>query len=447
MSAHHDHHDHDHDHPPDPDALSVEEALERILSYVDVLPAESVSILQAVARSVAAEVRSGVEVPPFRNSAMDGYAVKLDDLSGASSETPIELVVAGAVAAGEVPTQPLVPGTAIRIMTGAPVPEGTEAVVPFEDTDETGRASEGADIKVIGIQIEPKPGANIRLPGEDIRLGEVVIPAGKTLGFADIGVIASLGIGSVEVTRQPVVAIISTGDELIEPGEKPEAGKIFNSNAYTIAAAVQRYGGVPRIIGVARDTKESLNELLDQAMDADMVLTSAGVSRGDYDVVKEVLVSRGHIAIRSVRMKPARPLAFGAFPVAATPDRPERSVPHLGLPGNPVAVAVSLELFVRPAINLMSGRGDEGRLTVEAVLDEPIRNGDARRVYARVVVYRADDGPRSYYRAKPSGGQGSGVLTTMARANGLAICPEDSPGLAAGDTATVMLLDWVETLP
>lgn len=448
MSATHHHHpghdsghDHDcHNHPPDPDALSVEEALGLILSYVAVLPAEPAPLVDAVGRSLAEDLRSGIDVPPFANSAMDGYAVRLDDVQGASSGTPVELNVTGSVAAGELPEHPLSEGAVIRIMTGAPLPEGTDAVVPFEDTDETDRRQKGLDLERIEIRVAPKQGANLRMPGEDVKRGEVVIPKPRVLGFADIGVIASLGMSTVPVIRRPVVAIISTGDELIEPGEEPRAGKIYNSNAYTIAAAVQRYGGVPRIVGVARDTKESLNRLLDMAMDADMVLTSAGVSRGDYDIVKEVLVSRGHIAIHSVRMKPARPLAFGAFPVSSG-----RSVPHLGLPGNPVAVAVSLELFVRPAIDVMSGRGEIERPTVQATLDAPISNSDGRRVYARVIVYRPEDGKG--YRAKPSGGQGSGVLTTMARANGLAICPEDCPGLKAGDIATVMMLDWAETAP
>ena len=429
-------HDHDsHYHPPDPDALSVEKALRLILSFFSVLPAESIPLLDAIDRVIAEDLRSEIDVPPFANSAMDGYAVRLADVKTATPETPVELDVSGVVAAGQLPDHQLIEGAAIRIMTGAPIPEGTDAVVPFEDTDETDRRREGTTQETIGVRVNPKPGANLRMPGEDVKRDEIVIPARSVLGFADIGVIASLGISSVSVIRKPVVAIISTGDELIEPGEQPEAGKIYNSNAYTIAAAIQRYGAIPRLIGVALDTSESLNQMLDASMDADMILTSAGVSRGDYDVVKEVLVSRGQIAIHSVRMKPARPLAFGAFP---TSDG--HAVPHLGLPGNPVAVAVVLELFARPAVDLMSGRGESKRRTVQAKLDGPITNRDRRRVYARVVVYRSEDG--SGYRARPSGGQGSGLLTTMARANGLAICPEDSPGLKADDQATVMLLDW-----
>ncbi|MDP6665810.1 MAG: molybdopterin molybdotransferase MoeA, partial [Dehalococcoidia bacterium] len=252
-------HDHDSHHPPDPDALSVEEALDLVLSYFTVLPAESAPLLDAVGRSLAGDLRSAVDVPPFRNSAMDGYAVRLADIQDASAEQPIELTVAGTVAAGEIPDRPLTDGTAVRIMTGAPVPEGTEAVVPFEDTDETERNQQGNEIDTIRIRTAPGPGANVRMPGEDIKQGEVVIPDGKVLGFADIGVIASLGNDEIPVVRRPVVAIISTGDELIEPGEKLQPGRIYNSNAYTIAAAIQRYGGVPRIVGVARDTKESLN--------------------------------------------------------------------------------------------------------------------------------------------------------------------------------------------
>jgi molybdopterin molybdotransferase len=237
------------------------------------------------------------------------------------------------------------------------------------------------------------------------------------------------------VIRRPVVAVLATGDELLEPGEANQPGKIYNSNNYSVAASVSALGGVPRVIGVARDTQASVEEALALALDADMVITSAGVSKGDYDFVKDVLAKRGEIALWSVRMRPAKPLAFGAL------DAPDgRRVPHLGLPGNPVSALVAFEQFARPAIRKMMGKELTPRPTVQAVLDDAVNNYDGRRVYARVVVYR-DNGE---YRARLTGNQSSGVLTSMARANGLAICPDDRPRLEVGETATVQMLDWPE---
>ncbi|MDP6822132.1 MAG: molybdopterin molybdotransferase MoeA [Dehalococcoidia bacterium] len=437
MTAH-THHD-DHVHADEDDMISIEEALERVLSYTSVLPGESRPLLESLGGVLAEDIIAGFDIPPLPNSGMDGYAVHADDVAGATEATPIELPVLGEVAAGAVPSAPLAPGGAIRIMTGAPVPAGSGAVVPFEDTDEMERRSAGDDLKKINVRRAPRPGANIRLAGEDIGAGSKVLSRGMTLRPCDIGLAASLGLTHLPLIRKPVVAIISTGDEIMEPGEERRPGAIYNSNAYTIASFVARHGGTPRIIGTARDTEASLNEMLDRAMEADLVLTSAGVSRGDYDVVKDVLASRGHIVNRSVRIKPARPLAFGALKTADG-----RDIPHIGLPGNPVAVVVAFEVFARPAILAMAGHTSLEKPVVEAVLEDPIRNPDHRRVFARVEVYI--DRETGDYRARLSGSQGSGVLTAAAAANGLAICPEDSDGLKPGDVATVQMLDWSEQM-
>ncbi len=434
----HSHHD-DHVHADEGDMISIEEALERVLSYTSVLPGESRPLLESLGGVLAEDIIAGFDIPPLPNSGMDGYAVHADDVAAATEATPIELPVLGEVAAGAVPAAPLAPGSAVRIMTGAPVPDDSGAVVPFEDTDELERRAAGADLKKIIVRRAPRPGANIRLAGEDIGAGSKVLSRGMTLRPCDIGLAASLGLTCLPVIRKPVVAIISTGDEIMEPGEERRPGAIYNSNAYTIASFVARHGGTPRIIGTARDTEASLNEMLDRAMEADLVLTSAGVSRGDYDVVKDVLASRGHIVNRSVRIKPARPLAFGAL---RTGDG--REIPHIGLPGNPVAVVVAFEVFARPAILAMSGHTSLEKPVVEAILEDPIRNPDRRRVFARVQV-RADS-ETGGYRAKLSGSQGSGVLTAAAAANGLAICPEDCDGLKPGDMATVQMLDWPEQM-
>ncbi|NQW16967.1 MAG: molybdopterin molybdotransferase MoeA [Chloroflexi bacterium] len=431
------HHD-DHVHADEGDMLSIEEALEKVLSYTSVLPAESRPLLESLGGVLAEDVRAGFDIPPLPNSGMDGYAVRIEDVMNASESSPVELPVSGEVAAGAVPSVPLAAGTAVRIMTGAPVPVGSGAVVPFEDTDELARRAKDGQLTSIGICKTPKAGANIRLAGEDIRADALVLVRGMVLRPCDIGLAASLGLTHLPVIRKPVVAIISTGDEILEPGEERRPGAIYNSNAYTIASFVTRYGGVPHIVGTARDTADSLNAILDRAMDADLVVTSAGVSRGDYDVVKDVLASRGHIVNRSVRIKPARPLAFGALTGEG------RDIPHIGLPGNPVAVVVAFEVFARPAILAMSGHTSLEKSTIQATLDDPIRNPDHRRVFARVQVYA--DVKTGGYRAKLSGSQGSGVLTAAAAANGFAICPEDSDGLVSGDTATVQMLDWPEQL-
>ena len=425
-----------HRHHSDPDMLSVEEARTRILSHFHRLEAEETDLLDALGLVLAEDIVAPFDIPPLANSAMDGYAVVSSDLRGASHGSPVELPVTSSVAAGELPVLPVTAGSAARIMTGAPVPEGADAVVPFEDTDEEDRRNSGRAGDRIGIRLEAAPGDNIRPAGEDVRAGEIVLRRDTVLRPGELGVAASVGRRSVQAYRRPVVAIISTGDELLEPGQPHEPGKIYNSNAYAIAAGVKRYGGTPNILGIARDTVESLTGALQKALDADMVVTSAGVSKGDYDVVKDVLAKNGEIALWSVRMRPAKPLAFGTL---NAPDG--RRVPHLGLPGNPVSAMVAFEQFGRPAIQLMLGRPLLPKPTVRAVLDDRISNHDGRRVYARVVVYVTEGGE---YRARSTGNQSSGVLTSMAAANGLAICPDDVATMEPGETVTVEMLDWPE---
>ena len=280
-----------------------------------------------------------------------------------------------------------------------------------------------------------RKGSNMRPAGQDITKGQTVLKKGMLLRPSEIGVLASVGRDMVEVVRRPVVAVIATGDELLEPGGPIAPGKIYDSNSYSVAAAVLRYGGVPLFLGIARDNLESMNAKLEEGLDADLLLTSAGVSRGDYDIVKDLLASRGKVAFWSVRMRPAKPLAFGVFP------RPGgRLVPHVGLPGNPVSALVAFEELVRPAILRMLGRTDLEKPTIRAELEEDVVNTDGRRVFARVVVTRRD----GRYYACLTGDQGSGVLTSMALANGLAICPEDVPRMKAGEVVDVQMLDWPE---
>ena len=415
--------------------LSVEEALERILGFFDVLEAEERPILDASGQVLAEDVLGPFDIPPLANSAMDGYAVRSADVVGASEVSPAMLNVIGAVAAGQLPTNEVTPGATVRIMTGAPVPDGADAVVPFEATDEEVRRSGGRDLAKVGILAEVERGADVRPAGQDVRKGDRVMSAGTVLGPAEIGLLASLGMADARVVRRPLVAILATGDELLEPGNGPEPGKIFDSNTFGLAAAVTQAGGIPKILGIAGDNLDSMNSKLYDGLESDVLITSAGVSKGDYDMVKDVLAQRGKIEFWSVRMRPAKPLAFGLLS-----GRGGRQVPLLGFPGNPVSALVAFEQFGAAAIHKMLGKGTLRRRVVDAVLEEPIHNTDGRRVYARVVLTRRD----GTYSARLTGGQGSNLLTSLVRADGLAICPEDVPRKEAGEVVKVQMFDWSE---
>ena len=415
--------------------LSVEDALERILRHFHTLEPQRVRLLEAIGQVLAEDALATHDIPPLDNSAMDGYALQAADVHGASADSPITLKVTGAIAAGELPNVAVTPGSAVRIMTGAPVPDGADAVVPFEDTDEMQRRADGTPLSEIAIRYQVAIGDDIRPAGQDVRKGESVLQAGAMLRPSEIGVLASLGYDSVSVFRRPIVAILATGNELLEPGAPYNPGMIYDSNTYSIAASVIRYGGIPQTIGIARDNLDSMNASLQDGLDSDMLVTSAGVSKGDYDMVKDVLSQHGEIDFWSVRMRPAKPLAFGILNAEGG-----RKVPLLGLPGNPVSALVAFEQFGRAAIRRMLGKPDAPKPTITAILDEPIHNADSRRVFARAVIRREN----GVYRASLTGDQGSNLLTSMARANGLAICPEDLPVKEAGETVQVQMLDWTE---
>ena len=413
--------------------ISVEEAQEKLLSHVTVLGKEEVPILDSPGQVLAEDLRSAINVPPLDNSAMDGYALRAKDTSGAQRGSARLLRVIDTVAAGSISDKEVVQGTAIRIMTGAPVPRGADSVVRFEDTDETAR-QRGGPLFEIGICVEAKEGQNIRRAGEDIAEGQVVLPAGTIIRPAEVGVLASLGMSTVSVIARPVIAIVATGNELVEVGQPLPKGKIYNSNSYSVAALVRRYGGIPRVLGIALDSKESLVAAIRGGLDADMLITSGGVSVGDYDIVKDVLAQEGEIGFWSVRMKPGKPLAFGQIKGV------DKIVPHLGLPGNPVSSMVTFEMFARPAILKMMGKRNLAKPTIEAVLEDHILNNDGRRVFTRAIVEKRGN----RYFARLTGPQGSGVLTSMSLANGLVIVPEDVAEAGPGATVRVMMLDWDE---
>ncbi len=413
--------------------ISVEQAFEKILSYMPVLEPEQAPILDTLGQVLAEDIFSDINIPPLDNAAMDGYAIRAKDTEEADSKTPAVLRVIDTVIAGAISTKEVAPGTAIRIMTGAPVPKGADAVVRFEDTDETER--KGAAQNEIGVLCKLKPGANIRRAGEDVVKGSLILKKGTVIRPAEVGVLASLGKSQAPVIRRPVVAVLATGNELVEVGKPLPPGRIYNSNTYSVAALVKRYGGIPKILGIALDTEKSLIEKLRQGQDADMLITSGGVSAGDYDIVKDVLAKEGEITFWTVRMKPGKPLAFGTIKGGKG-----RSIPHLGLPGNPVSSMVTFELFARPAIFKMMGKKNFAKPAVEATLEEPIANTDGRRVFVRTIVEKR--GGKFY--ARLTGPQGSGILTSMSLANGLVVVPEDKAEVKAGEVVNVMMLDWNE---
>jgi molybdopterin molybdotransferase len=416
--------------------ISVEEARDRILAFFARLEPERKAILDALGQVLAEDVVAPFDIPPLDNTAMDGYAVRAADTAGASETSPRELRVVGDLAAGYVSDREVGPGEAVRIMTGAPMPPGSDAVVPFEETDEVMRSPGERATKAGAVKVfkAAAASANIRFRGEDVRKGQVVLEAGRVVRPSEVGVLSSLGIAAVAVFRRPVVAILSTGDEVTEPGQPLLPGRIYDANAYSVAAQVRKFGGIPKLLGIARDTVEDLTAKIREGFDADMIVTSAGVSRGDFDVVKDVLAREGEIDFWTVRMRPGKPLAFGAF---ATPSG--RKVPHLGLPGNPVSSMVSFELFGRPAIFTMLGRRDWQRPVIRAITRDEVRNADGRRFYARCIVTRGEDGR---YYADLTGPQGSGILTSMSAANALTIIPEDLESAQPGDEIDVMMLDW-----
>ena len=409
--------------------LSVREALSLVLEKVEILPAEEVSLLEALGRVLAAAVVATDDLPPFANSAMDGYAVQAADVTAASQDAPARLPVIADIAAGSSLTVNLRSSTAARIMTGAPLPPGADAVIPVEDTDEPWRGVERPLPEHIAVYRSVRAGDYVRYPGEDIRAGDAVLEEGKVLRPQEIGVLASLGVSRVAVVRRPLVAILATGDELVDVSAPLSPGKIRNSNSYAQAAQVTALGGTPVLLGVAGDTEQAVREKLADAVSAkvDLIISSAGVSVGAYDVVKAVLEDSGDIGFWRVRMRPGKPLAFGMF----------QDIPYLGMPGNPVSAMVSFETFARPAILKMGGHENVARPSVQAVVLEDIRS-DGRESYLRAIVARDERG----YVARTTGGQGSHMMTSLVKANALLVVPEGVKEVAAGTVLTALMIDW-----
>lgn len=406
--------------------LDVESALSIVMAAFAPLSPEWAPLLEASGRVLAEDVVARNNVPPFRNSAMDGYAVRAEDTTGASWEVPVALSVAGHVSAGQVATSEVSAGRAVRIMTGAPMPHGADAVVRFEETDEAGGTG-GADRPIVRVYRPTKPLDNVREAGEDIPLGRVVAARGRMLRPADLGLLASVGQPTACVHRRPVVAILATGNEIVEPGQGLAGGMVRDSNSFVLGALARSWGAEAHLMGIATDTVEDLTSRIRAARDADLIVTSGGVSLGDFDVVKDVLRAEGEVDVWQVRMKPGKPLAFGRV----------GETPLLGLPGNPVAAAVSFLLFGRPAIRRMLGESELEPPTIDVVSGMAIDNRGQRRHYVRVRLEARADGPPL---AMPVGEQGAGVLSSLAAADALLVVPESVERAPAGERFTAIPL-------
>jgi molybdopterin molybdotransferase len=410
--------------------LTPTEAACLILEHVAPRPAARRPLRDALDLVLAEDVTSPLDLPPWDNSAMDGYAVRASDVRSATRERPVTLAVLEAVAAGQLPTQPLGPGQATRIFTGGPLPAGADTVIRQEDT-EPGDPRQGRVRIVAGSDA----GKNVRSRGEDLRRGALALAAGTPLGPAHLGVLASIAHGQPLVHPAPRVAFLGSGDEIVDLDRAEEilAGrKIATSNSYTLFGMIRRAGGVPVDLGVARDSKDSLREHLAGARGdgADLLVTTAGVSVGEHDLVRNVLTELGcDMKLWRIRMRPGAPLGFGVL----------GATPWIGLPGNPVSTMVTFELFVRPAIRRMLGHPLPFRRTVPVCVAEAITLGPKLQHFLRAVV--EPSGPAGTLTARLTGPQGSGILTSMARANALLIVPEERSDVAAGETLPALLLD------
>ena len=400
--------------------ITVEEALDKILSHIQSLGSEKVSILETLGRVIAEDIYANRDIPPLDNSGMDGYAVRSEDLRNVSRDRPIQLKVIEDLRAGFISSKILEKGQAIRIMTGAPIPKGADSVIRVEDT----RKENG----FVTILRAVTPGENIRKAGADLRKGERVISIGDFIRPAEVGILASVGRAFVSVYQRPLVAILCTGEELVDVDGDWNEVKIVSSNSYTLAAQVKDCGAIPIQLGIARDRKEEIEEKLRQGIRADVLISSAGISVGDYDFVKDVLNDLGmEMVFWKVAMKPGKPLAFGTI----------GKKPVFGLPGNPVSSMVSFEQFVRPSLLKMMGHRQLFRPVVEAILKEDIHKEPGRRHFIRAFVSFEDN----HYFVALTGAQGSEILRSMVRANGLIVIPEDREIVRAGEKVKVQLLD------
>ncbi len=407
--------------------LNVDTALEQILADMQPLDSECITLAESLDRVIAADIVAPLDLPPFDNSAMDGYAIRHEDSIKASGPQPVALRVTQDISAGATPTETLQPGQAARIMTGAPIPVGCSAVVPVEDTDDNWRKGSSPDPPgEVQIYDSYAYGANIRRQGENIKRGTTIMPAGTIIQPAEIGMLAAIGCARFEVVRKPKVVILGSGDELVDVHEALSAGKIRDTNSYTLAGLIRQAGGIPIRLPFARDNFSEIRSLYRRALgiNPDMIISSAGVSVGAADLVREVMDELGDIDFWRINMRPGKPLAYGAL----------QGIPFFGLPGNPVSAMVTFEVLVRPALAKLARR-DLRRKTIMATIADDMRS-DGRRSYDRVRLSREGNG----IVAHSTGSQSSGALMSMLLADGLVIIPEGQRLVPAGSELPVLLL-------
>ena len=401
--------------------LSVEQARERILSHFQPVTTETLPLAECSNRVLAQDVVASNDLPPFDNSSMDGFAVRAEDVSEATADSPRSLRVVADIPAGSHPTISLATGEAARIMTGAPLPAGADAVVPVEETNFTDRDAGAPPPETVQIFKHTKAGSNIRPRGMDILAGHTVLNTARIIKPQDLGLLAMLGFANLDVYRKPRIALFSSGDELL-PVEAPlEEGKIRDSNSYTLAALIENSGADVIRLGVAKDNHDSVKALLDEAVkqNVDLILSSAGVSVGAFDFVKQVIESNGSMDFWRVNMRPGKPVAFGEY----------KHIPIIGLPGNPVSAFVGFEVFAEPVIFRLRGLFYTGKHIIRVRCEEQI-DSDGRESYLRAHV--RPDQERGQWTARLTGHQGSGNLHSLVQANALLIIPAGVKCVPAG---------------
>ena len=415
-----------------PEMISLEEARELVLSKVEPLPVETVPVLDAVGRVVAAPLSSDIDISPFAHSAMDGFAVHADELADASPESPVELDVIAEIAAGDMYEGPIAPGQCVRIMTGAPLPDEADAVVKYEIVDVvTGDGKTGSRV---AFTAPTKVRSNVREAGEEAKAGEVIVEAGDVVGSAGVGFLAGCGVVEVPTYRRPRVAIVSIGSELVDPGEVPTRGKIRNSNGYALAACARSAGAAPTVLPIVEDSLEALVDVVrSAAADFDFVVTSGGASNGDFDYIKPAVEQLGELLITTVNIRPGKAQTFGLV----------NGTPVFGLPGNPAAAYVGFEMIIRPALRKTQGFTRFERPRVLAKLSRDVKKKDPRRIFLRSTLYKGDDGS---YVVEPAQNQSSGLFGVIQRSNCMAIMPEGLESRTAGSLIECVLLDVAEEI-
>lgn len=411
------------------DLLPIKDAQQKIISVIKTRDPESCLVEEGYGRTLAENILSPLSLPPFTNSSMDGFAVRSEDIISASATSPVSLHVKMNIPAGSSLQEDLIAGTAARILTGAPIPHGADAVVPAENTDQSGESQTVALPESVTIFTSARPGENCRPAGEDVEKGQLVLKKGRILQPQDIGLLVSMGVRRVKVFRRARIALFSCGDELLSPEKKLTPGKIYDSNRFVLAGVLKNAGVEVIQLGIARDYPRSVMDTLDQICQdpPDLILSSAGVSVGVADYVRQVIEKFGRLSFWRVNMRPGKPIAFGQY----------KDIPFLGLPGNPVSAYIGCIVFALPVVRYLHGLPPFNQKTIKAILTEPLKSSDGRESYYRGIITREN----GINKASMTGHQGSGNLYSLVQANALMIVPAGVNVIRAGEEVTAWMLD------